>query len=87
MEFYIDGENYFKELAKAIEEAKHELFICGWWISPEFQLIRPCNKENKKYRLDHLLQSVASRNVKIYILIYWESTFLTNCSDHTKTSL
>jgi phosphatidylserine/phosphatidylglycerophosphate/cardiolipin synthase-like enzyme len=43
---YIDGKDYFHDLAKSIETAQHEIFICGWWLSPEFHLIRPCTAEN-----------------------------------------
>lgn len=31
---YIDGENYFHDVADAINLAKSEVFITGWWISP-----------------------------------------------------
>lgn len=35
--------------------AKKEIFIAGWWVSPQFQMIRPVNEQNEKYRLDKIL--------------------------------
>ena len=71
-------------MAEGLEKATHEIFIAGWWVSPEFHLVRPCTKFNEKYRLDRLLKKSAEKNVKIYILVYYESSFLTNDSLHTK---
>ena len=39
---FVDGEDYFESVAHALESAQEEIFMCGWWISPEFHLIRPC---------------------------------------------
>ena len=32
--FFIDGADYYESLAYAIEGAREEVFICGWWVSP-----------------------------------------------------
>lgn len=61
--------------------------MCGWWISPEFSLIRPCEGKNKDYRLDNLLARTAQKGVKIYIVVYYESSFLTNDSAYTIEAL
>ena len=34
VDFLVDAENYYREVSKGIENAKREIFICGWWISP-----------------------------------------------------
>ena len=62
VEFFVDGEDYFKDLAHAIESAKKDIHMTGWWVSPEFFLIRPCSK-NARYRFDNLLKAAAERGV------------------------
>jgi phospholipase D1/2 len=49
-------------------EAKREIFITGWMISPYFSLKRPDHKEY--YRLDVILAKVAKAGIKINIVIY-----------------
>lgn len=44
-------------LAKALLTAKEDVFIGGWWISPEIMLIRPT--EDETFRLDILLGKIA----------------------------
>jgi|JI6StandDraft_1071083.scaffolds.fasta_scaffold13056_3 phospholipase D1/2 len=65
-------------------EAKKEIFIAGWWVSPQFQMIRPLNEQNEKYRLDRIIESAASKGVKVNVIVYCESTFLENDSNWTK---
>lgn len=82
-----DGQEYFKLLAKTIEQAKHEIYIHGWWVSPELYLIRP-TALHEEYRLDRLLQRKAMKGVKVYVIIFKEVTFaLPINSYHTKISL
>jgi hypothetical protein len=57
--------------------------ISGWYISPEFQLIRPVSL-NKEKRLDTLLKRAVGRGLKIFILVYNESSFLNNDSAYVK---
>lgn len=63
--------------------------IAGWWISPEFYLVRPIDPQNpEKNRLRTILKSVTENNVKIYVLAYRESPyFLPNDSNYTKKAL
>ena len=82
VDFYIDGVNYFKDVALAMENAKEDIMITGWWVSPEFSLIRPYT-ENLKYRLDNLLFAAAERDVKVFILVYLESSLIFNDSEYT----
>jgi phospholipase D1/2 len=86
-EFYIDGCSYFEALAHAIESAQESVFICGWWVSPEFLLVRSHNKKTLDYRLDKLLARTAKRGVKIYVVVYYESSFISNDSAHTLEAL
>jgi len=38
--WYVDGAAAFAAMAKAMEEAEEQIFISGWWLSPDVQLIR-----------------------------------------------
>lgn len=40
IEFLIDGRDTFKEIYHAINNARNEIFIAGWMISPELLLLR-----------------------------------------------
>ncbi|KAI8985892.1 hypothetical protein BDB01DRAFT_720977 [Pilobolus umbonatus] len=87
VEWFVDGENHFKAVAKAILDADSEIFIADWWLSPELYLQRPAEM-NEEYRLDRLLKRKAEQGVKIYIIIYKEMTVaLTINSAHTKSTL
>ncbi|KAM7279849.1 hypothetical protein ACFE04_006983 [Oxalis oulophora] len=70
-QWYIDGRAAFEAIASAIEDAKSEIFICGWWVCPELYLRRPF-QENASSRLDALLEAKAKQGVQIYILLYKE---------------
>jgi phospholipase D1/2 len=91
--FFIDGENYFKEVKNEILKAKEQIFITDWWLSPEIYMERPASyhKENEeKYihnRLDKLLLSKANEGVLIFILLYKEVEIagLYNSSVYAKT--
>ncbi|KAH9616705.1 hypothetical protein KSS87_014109 [Heliosperma pusillum] len=70
-QWFVDGEAGFEAIATAIENAKSEVYITGWWLCPELYLRRPFhNHENS--RLDTLLEAKAKEGVQIYILIYKE---------------
>lgn len=60
--------------------------LTGWYISPEFQLVRPVSKHREK-RLDQLLKRAADRGVRVFVLVYNESSFLTNDSAYVKQTL
>jgi phosphatidylserine/phosphatidylglycerophosphate/cardiolipin synthase-like enzyme len=40
VEFFVDGSEYFEAMGRAIDCATETVFICGWWVSPEFMLVR-----------------------------------------------
>lgn len=61
-----DGCSYMSAVASALEQAKQEIYIADWWLSPEIQLRRPPVGET--YRLDRILQKKAvSTNYFVYI--------------------
>nr|CAD1828512.1 unnamed protein product [Ananas comosus var. bracteatus] len=71
VQWFIDGEAAFEAIASAIEEAKSEIFITGWWLCPELYLRRPFDAHSSS-RLDALLEARAKQGVQIYILLYKE---------------
>ncbi|KAJ4189680.1 hypothetical protein NW767_000314 [Fusarium falciforme] len=85
--WYVDGASYFWAVSQAIEQARENIFILDWWLSPELYLRRPPAK-NEQYRLDRMLKAAADRGVKVYIIVYKEvEAALTLNSAHTRTSL
>ncbi|KAK9664707.1 hypothetical protein RND81_14G062600 [Saponaria officinalis] len=70
-QWFVDGQAAFEAIALAIENAKSEIFICGWWVCPELYLRRPF-KDFASSRLDALLEAKAKEGVQIYILLYKE---------------
>ena len=85
--YFIDAQDYFDRLVTEIEGARKEIFIQGWWISPELHLKRPAS-QNEHYRLDRLLQKKAAEGVIVYILVFKEIVIsLPLASAYTKYSL
>ncbi|CAA0821421.1 Phospholipase D p1 [Striga hermonthica] len=87
-QWFVDGRAAFEAIALAIEEAKSEIFICGWWLCPELYLRRPFNFHSSS-RLDFLLESKAKQGIQVvYILLYKEvSLALKINSVHSKRKL
>ncbi|GAB2277379.1 Phospholipase D zeta 1 [Dionaea muscipula] len=70
-QWFIDGQAAFEAIASALEMAKSEIFITGWWLCPELYLRRPF-QDHSSSRLDALLEAKAKEGVQIYILLYKE---------------
>lgn len=71
VKWFVDGQDYMESIADSIESAQQEIFITGFFLSPEIYLKRPVIVGDK-WRLDKLLQRKAEQGVKIYVLIYKE---------------
>nr|XP_015875057.2 phospholipase D zeta 1-like [Ziziphus jujuba var. spinosa] len=86
-QWFIDGQAAFEAIASAIENAKSEIFMTGWWVCPELYLRRPFDNHLNS-RLDALLEAKAKKGVQIYILLYKEvSLALKINSGYSKRSL
>lgn len=68
--WYVNGHGYFSDLADALEQAKEEIFITDWWLSPEVFLKRPAT--GTYWRLDKILKRKAEQGVKVCVLLYKE---------------
>ncbi|KAF6728882.1 Phospholipase D2 [Oryzias melastigma] len=84
--WYVNGRDYFSDLADALEQAKEEIFITDWWLSPEIFLKRPATDNH--WRLDELLKRKAKQGVKVCVLLYKEvEVALGINSEHSKRTL
>ncbi|CAF0731365.1 unnamed protein product [Brachionus calyciflorus] len=71
--WYINSAQYMEHVMLALNNAKEEIFITDWWLSPELYLKRPT--EDLQYRLDKILLKKSREGVKIYILLFKEIKF------------
>ncbi|KAI4495941.1 hypothetical protein M0802_008156 [Mischocyttarus mexicanus] len=69
--WFVDGCSYMSAVADALENAKEEIFIADWWLSPEIFMKRPVTSGDY-WRLDIILQRKAIEGVKVFIMIYKE---------------
>uniref|UniRef100_A0A8C8CH11 Phospholipase n=1 Tax=Oncorhynchus tshawytscha TaxID=74940 RepID=A0A8C8CH11_ONCTS len=84
--WYINGSGYFADLADALEQAKEEIFITDWWLSPEVFLKRPAT--GTYWRLDQILKRKAEQGVKVCVLLYKEVEMALGInSGHSKKTL
>ena len=61
--YFICGQDYMSAVADAILQAQEEIYIAGWWLSPEIYLKRG-SEFHENMRLDRLLKKKAvSHNV------------------------
>jgi phospholipase D1/2 len=58
VKWFVDGADYMESIADAIDAAKEEIFIAGFFMSPEIYLKRPVITGDK-YRLDVMLKRKA----------------------------
>ncbi|KAE8660164.1 Phospholipase D p1 [Hibiscus syriacus] len=69
-QWFVDGRAAFDAIASSIENAKSEIFICGWWLCPELYLRRPF-PEQASSRLDALLEAKAKQGVQpLYLVVH-----------------
>ncbi|CAH0395463.1 unnamed protein product [Bemisia tabaci] len=69
--WFVDGCDYMSAVADVLEQAKEEIFITDWWLSPEIQMKRPA-VEGDRWRLDNILYRKAAQGVKVFVLLYKE---------------
>uniref|UniRef100_A0A8C3B065 Phospholipase n=1 Tax=Cyclopterus lumpus TaxID=8103 RepID=A0A8C3B065_CYCLU len=85
--WYVNGQTYMEDVADALEEAKEEIFITDWWLSPEIFLKRPV-VEGNRWRLDFVLKRKAQQGVRIFVMLYKEVELaLGTNSEYSKRTL
>lgn len=86
--YLVDAESYYKQVVEEISKAKRQIYMLGWWVSPELYLVRPVTPETEKYQLFKLLDKKATEGVKINIIVYHDPPkAVANDSEHTKLKL
>uniref|UniRef100_A0A8C9XCE3 Phospholipase n=1 Tax=Sander lucioperca TaxID=283035 RepID=A0A8C9XCE3_SANLU len=84
--WYVNGGGYFADLADSLEQAREEIFITDWWLSPEVFLKRPAT--DNYWRLDEILKRKAEQGVKVCVLLYKEVELALGInSEHSKRTL
>ncbi|CAK4502649.1 unnamed protein product [Aphanomyces euteiches] len=84
----VDGEETFGLMCRHLRLATDQIFITGWWITPDYPLVRTSHEERLQSELVVLLREAANRGVQVYILVYREHHLvLPNDSKFTKESL
>ena len=85
--WFVDGQDYFNEVYNSLLNAKHEVFISDWWLSPELYLKRP-STDYPESSVVEVLGSLADKGVQVYVHVYKEvSLALSLNSLHTKKML
>ncbi|XP_068130037.1 phospholipase D2-like [Hyperolius riggenbachi] len=70
VKWFVNGATYFAAVADALMQAKEEIFIADWWLSPEIHLKRPAVDD--VWRLDIILRRKAEEGVRVCILLFKE---------------
>jgi len=70
----LNGRGYYALVAEAVSKAKSEVFITGWFLTPEILLTRKATSTPKEinWSLRDACLEVASKGIPVYILIYEE---------------
>uniref|UniRef100_A0A915PPP7 Phospholipase n=1 Tax=Setaria digitata TaxID=48799 RepID=A0A915PPP7_9BILA len=55
IQWFVDGRSFMEHAANMMELAGEEIFIAGWWLSPEIFMKRP-PVEGNRWRLDAVLK-------------------------------
>ncbi|VDK78403.1 unnamed protein product [Litomosoides sigmodontis] len=71
VQWFVDGRSFMEHAANMIELAREEIFVAGWWLSPEIFMKRPA-VEGNRWRLDEILKRKAEQGVKVFVLLYKE---------------
>lgn len=71
--WYINAATYMEHVMIALNNAKEEIYIADWWLTPELYLKRPTT--DLQFRLDKILIKKAKEGIKVYILLFKEVSF------------
>ncbi|XP_073510611.1 phospholipase D2 isoform X2 [Phyllobates terribilis] len=70
VKWFVNGASYFAAVADALMQAREEIFITDWWLSPEVHLKRPALDD--LYRLDIILKRKAEAGVRVCVILFKE---------------
>ena len=64
----LNGSSYYRSVVQALRAAEKEVFITGWFLSPEVQLLRKASGDDEDLTLVDLVREIASNGVKVYVV-------------------
>ncbi|KAH9260272.1 hypothetical protein BASA81_001442 [Batrachochytrium salamandrivorans] len=71
--FLVDGQAYFTQVLAALRLAQRQIFISGWWVTPDIELERGASLEaSKRITLANALIEKAKQGVTVYVLMFSE---------------
>ncbi|MFQ5928534.1 MAG: VTT domain-containing protein [Acidobacteriota bacterium] len=70
--FLIDGASYFEAFARAVERAKHSIYVIGWDIDGRIRLLRDQEQRDLHAELGPLLNTLVARQhgLNVYVLAW-----------------
>ncbi|KRX46040.1 Phospholipase D1 [Trichinella murrelli] len=83
---FVDGKSYMENLANMLELAKEQIFITGWWLSPEIYLKRPA-AAGRRWRLDEILKRKAEVELALGINSAYSKRILQQLHANIKVAL
>ncbi|XP_054851085.1 phospholipase D2 [Eublepharis macularius] len=84
--WFVNGAGYFAAVADALLQAREEIYITDWWLSPEIYMKRPAQTDD--WRLDLILKHKAEEGVHICVLLFKEVELALGInSDYSKKAL
>lgn len=86
-EALVDGEVFYERSFQWIDQARDTIFMSCWWLAPFVHLQRQNKKLDNVSRLCDLLWKKALEGVRVYVLLWHNSMFITLCSEEAKTLL
>lgn len=76
--FLVDGQAYFAQVLAALRQAQTQIFISGWWVTPDVELERGSGGlvgSSKRTTLADVLIEKANQGVAVYVLMFSELQF------------
>lgn len=75
--FVVDGHAYYKALYKAFRQARRTIFIVGWDLHSDLQLVRDNEKGDAPTRLGELLNHLVAKNKALHVyLLSWDFSMI-----------
>ena len=81
-QWFVNGKDYYSSLYDAINNAKWQILLSGWFLSADTYLKRPISKYPDS-RIDKVIERACQRGVKVYIMIFHEPKVMSHDSRYT----
>jgi len=81
-QWFVNGKAYYSHLYDALNEAKWQILLSGWFLSADIYLKRPI-KGNEDSMVAKVIERACQRGVKVYIMIYHEPVVVAHNTTYT----